>query len=197
MLKSTTQGYFFNTERAKTFWSWRSIEGLDSREKQGSTLARNKPWLLRIGLMLDEDELRALIQLLLEEFLEDGTNAVNARHTTLLVPASAYTSGTVVPTLSNKMNHEAVMVEETKLRVVQRAAASETFYGCSTSRFDTNSSTGRFATVFLTKHHKDESHSLNHKRFTCWFGVVIHFIMIVVQGIPCPSCSVHHTVRCV
>lgn len=118
--------------------------------------------------------------------MKNGTDVVTARHEKLRIPAASYVPGITILTLSNKMYHESVIVEDTKLRVIKKTVVLETFYG---------SSAGRSETVFITENYEDQTGSSNDKNFTCWFGKVPRFIMVVEKGISRSTHSLHRTVR--
>lgn len=131
--------------------------------------------------------MRALLQILLEKFLENGIDAVTFRHTKILVPGSTCVSGIVVPTLFYKMYHKAVIIEDTNLRAIQKAVDLETFCGSTTCRFDT----------FLKKKDYESKTGRSNDRFPKIAGKVFWFTMIVEQGILHFSCSIYRIVGCV
>lgn len=101
--------------------------------------------------------------------MERGLDACTARHRKLLFPASAYISGIAPPTLSNKMNGDAIVIEDTKRRRVQRVVASDSFYAYRTGRYDNVLITKKFCETLMN----DTPHEID-----CWFGKIIYFVKI-------------------
>lgn len=78
----------------------------------------------------------------MEYFSKKEIDTATAQHTELSIPASAYIPGVNEPTLSKSLDCEAVIIEDRKHKILQRAVATDTFYECTSGKFDT---------IFITK----------------------------------------------
>lgn len=80
-------------------------------------------WTGSMVLTIGYDGMRVLYRLLSEKFQRRDVYPPAALHRALTIPASAYIRGMTVPTLKAKMIHNAVILEESDIRVLSFAAS--------------------------------------------------------------------------
>lgn len=87
------------------------------------------PWFKTQVKFLKVDCLRNFCGLMTEILVQRGMNIGAAKHFKLIFPASVNISGIAPPKLLNKMSGDAILVDETNYRQIQRSVATSSFYG--------------------------------------------------------------------
>lgn len=110
-----------------------------------------------------------------------------ARQVKLTIVASAYISGIELPRFSKKVNADAILVDNTKYRRVQRAVAAASFCG---------SVKERFYTALIAKECHETLIGTRNDQVSCWFGRFLHFVRIVRGKTMYSRCDLHDSSHC-
>lgn len=73
----------------------------------------------------------------MDHLVNRGLEVGMARHKKISSPASPYISAIAPPTISNKMNGDAIDIKDKNCRRFERVLATESSYACKNGKIDT------------------------------------------------------------
>ncbi|NJK52916.1 MAG: hypothetical protein HC936_08975 [Leptolyngbyaceae cyanobacterium SU_3_3] len=136
------------------------------------------------------DGFRVLVRLLRSYFVERGEDLNIARHKVIRLPKSAYVSSCRAPTLRDRVKNGFVEFDDDGWRVIQRAVATDSFYG---------SSEGRYDTVLVSGEEDSDipKNGCRSRKISVWIGKVLSFLRIASDVLENGLCPSHKKTCCI